>query len=282
MDLIYTKDVDKSLLYQGFTIRYSLLNQLLCKVGTLAKGESRPLSIILNGKIYSNIILINQNFDRNKYPDHVEMYQVRYGENSEFAKALRATFPELTEYIEMQRTINAQLNVKKVIKVPEEIRCSVAFFETITPNVWEAVPFFANDYVEVKKTLKEYVTSEVNYENMLLKDEDAHLIEEQHWVKVRKLDRKVCQNLKHLYEYRCQICGQLITAPYTNGDEKVIDAHHIIPFTQSCNNNFSNIMILCPNHHRIVHACHPEFKLKTKEFVYPNGYHEKLVLNKHL
>ena len=282
MDLIYAKDVDKSLLWQGFTVRYSLLAQLLEKVGQLAIGESRPLSIVLNGKIYSNIILINQNFNREKYPDHAEMYQVRYGENSEFAKAIRATFPKLTEYIEIQHQINVQQGVKRVIKVPEEMRCSVAFYETAMPNVWEAVPFFSNDYVEVKKTLRDYVTSEVDYERMLLKDEGAHLVKEQHWVKVRKLDRNVCLHLKQLYEYRCQVCGQLITAPYTNGDEKVIDAHHIIPFTESCNNNFSNVMILCPNHHRVVHACHPEFKLKTKEFVYPNGYHEKLVLNKHL
>ena len=282
MDLIYTKDVDKSFLWQGFTIRYSLLTQLISKFVALAIGESRPLSIVLNGRIYSNIVLKNLNFNREVYPGHVEMYQVRYGENSDFAKAIRAMFPKLTEYIENQRQINIQQGVKKVIKIPEEMRCSVAFYTTAMSDVWEAVPFFSNDYVEVRKTLREYVQSEVDYERMLLKDEDAHLVKEQHWVKIRKLDRNVCLNLKRLYEYRCQVCGQLITEPYTNGDEKVIDAHHIIPFTESCNNNFSNVMILCPNHHRIIHACHPKFKLNTKEFVYPNGYHEKLMLNKHL
>lgn len=47
-------------------------------------------------------------------------------------------------------------------------------------------------------------------------------------------------------------------------------------------NNFNNIMILCPNHHRIIHAYNPIFKLKNKEFLYPNGYKEGLLLNLHL
>ena len=282
MDLIYIKDVDKSFLNDGFTISYALLEQLLPKIGALEIGESRPITILFGGHFYSNILLKNLNFNRQKWPTHVEMYQVRYSKNNDFAKAMRATFPELNAYIEQQSQINARLGVRKLIKVPEELRCSVAFYETSTKDVWEAVPIYATDYVMVKKTLKETEITEANYENMLLKDEDAHLVAEQHWVKVRKLDRNVCQNLKRLYRYRCQLCGALITAPYTDGDEKVIDAHHIIPFTQSCNNNFSNIMILCPNHHRIVHACHPEFNLQKKEFVFPNGYHEKLCLNKHL
>lgn len=41
-------------------------------------------------------------------------------------------------------------------------------------------------------------------------------------------------------------------------------------------------MILCPNHHRIIHAYNPTFKLKNKEFLYPNGYKEGLLLNLHL
>ena len=286
MELIYVKDVDKSLLKEGFTIRYSLLNRLISKVGELEIGESRPISIILNGTIYSNIQLKNLNFNRTKYATHVEMYQVRYSPSSEFTKALRATFPELYAYIKNCQDIKDRLKMmgqkSENIKVPDDMRCSVAFYETDSANVWEAVPIFSNDYKEVKKTIHTISADETRYEQVLLNDEDACIVKEQHWVKVRKLDRNVCQNLKQLYGYRCQICGQLITAPYTDGDEKVIDAHHIVPFTESCNNNFSNIMILCPNHHRVVHACHPVFKVRTKEFVFPNGYHEKLKLNKHL
>lgn len=55
MELIYVKEVDKSLLYQGFTIRTALLNSFLGIFGKLDIGEMRQISILLNGKIYSGI-----------------------------------------------------------------------------------------------------------------------------------------------------------------------------------------------------------------------------------
>ena len=62
MELIYVKEVDKSLLYQGFTIRTALLNSFLGIFGKLDIGEMRQISILLNGKIYSGIKVVNQNF----------------------------------------------------------------------------------------------------------------------------------------------------------------------------------------------------------------------------
>ena len=41
MELIYVKEVDKSLLYQGFTIRTALLNSFLGIFGKLDIGEMR-------------------------------------------------------------------------------------------------------------------------------------------------------------------------------------------------------------------------------------------------
>jgi predicted HNH restriction endonuclease len=62
----------------------------------------------------------------------------------------------------------------------------------------------------------------------------------------------------------------------------LIHAHHIEPFSQSLNNNASNIMILCPNHHGIIHDQNPQFDRKRKVFQYPNGYAEGLKVNLHL
>ena len=44
----------------------------------------------------------------------------------------------------------------------------------------------------------------------------------------------------------------------------------------------NNIMILCPNHHRIVHDYKPDFKYQLKELWYPDGLWEPLKLNIHL
>ncbi len=43
MELIYVKEVDKSLLYQGFTIRTALLNSFLGIFGKLDIGEMRQI-----------------------------------------------------------------------------------------------------------------------------------------------------------------------------------------------------------------------------------------------
>lgn len=284
MELIYVKDVDKSLLYQGFTIKTALLDSFLGFFGKLAIGEVRQISILLNGNIYSGIRVINQNFDRNKYPDHPEMYQVRYDNMHGFLQALRSEFSGLYHYI------NEQMQIKKMmkergestpnIKIPKELKASLSFYTTDNPNIWEAVSITTNDFNEARKQISVLSMNESLFENMLLTDVDATIIEEPHFVKVRKLDRNVCLNLKKLYCYRCQICGQQISASY--GDKPVIDAHHIDYFTKSLNNNYSNVLIVCPNHHRIIHAYNPVFKVQNKEFVYPNGYKEGLVLNMHL
>lgn len=284
MELIYLKEVDKSLLYQGFTIRTALLDSFLDLFGKLDIGEMRQISILLNGKIYSGIKVINQNFDMIKYPDHPEMYQVRYDNIHGFLQALRCEFSDLYNFINEQMQIKKKMmkergEITPNIKIPQELKSSLSFYTTDNPNVWEAVSITSSDYIETKMQLSELAITEKNFEDMLLTDNNATIVQENHFIKVRKLDRNVCLNLKRLY-YRCQICGQLISAPY--GDKPVVDAHHIDFFTQSLNNNYNNVIILCPNHHRVVHTYQPLFKRQTKFFEYPNGYKEKVLLNFHL
>lgn len=284
MELIYVKEVDKSLLYQGFTVKAALLDSFLGLFGRLSVGEMRYISILLNGNIYSGIKVINQNFDRNKYPNHPEMYQVRYDNLHGFLQALRSEFSDLYNFIDEQMQVKKMMKERGEntpnIKIPHEMRSSLSFYTTDNPNVWEAVPITFYDYREAQKQLSELTITENVFENLLLTDDDATIVQETHLVKVRKLDRNVCLNLKKLYCYKCQICGQLISVPY--GDKPVVDAHHIDFFTQSLNNNYSNVMILCPNHHRIVHTYLPLFNRQAKVFEYPNGYKEKILLNLHL
>ena len=97
--------------------------------------------------------------------------------------------------------------------------------------------------------------------------------------KIRRLTTTILRDLKILYGYRCQVCGQYIGEKY---DSNLIHAHHIEYFTKSLNNNSNNIMILCPNHHGIIHDKNPIFNPQAKTFLYPNGYEEGLKLNLHL
>ena len=97
--------------------------------------------------------------------------------------------------------------------------------------------------------------------------------------KVRQLDRSIGDSLKLLYDYRCQMTGEKV------GDEHnalVVEAHHIIPFTESMNNDTSNIIILSPSYHRIIHKAKPVFDRPSLSFHFPNGLVERVKIDKHL
>jgi predicted restriction endonuclease len=82
-----------------------------------------------------------------------------------------------------------------------------------------------------------------------------------------------------LYDYRCQMTGEKVGESYS---AMVVEAHHIIPFIESLNNDTTNIIILSPSYHRIIHKVKPTFDRKQLAFCFPNGLVEKVKLNKHL
>lgn len=96
---------------------------------------------------------------------------------------------------------------------------------------------------------------------------------------VRVYDYRIQDGLKRLYNFRCQICGATSIVMY---GVDVSEAHHIEYFTKSMNNNPRNIIILCPDHHRIIHKGHAIFNYHTREFTYENAKVDKLMLNLHL
>ena len=53
-------------------------------------------------------------------------------------------------------------------------------------------------------------------------------------------------------------------------------------FVKSLNNDASNQIIVCPNHHSIIHDVDPMFDRGRLLYIYSNGFEEKLVLNQHL
>ena len=115
--------------------------------------------------------------------------------------------------------------------------------------------------------------------NFDVQDDTAGFRETEQIVKIRKLNKKIGDNLKRLYGYRCQICGRLIGEEY---GAHVAEAHHIGYFVKSLNNDASNQIIVCPNHHSIIHDVDPEFDRRRLLFRYSNGFEEKVVLNQHL
>lgn len=56
----------------------------------------------------------------------------------------------------------------------------------------------------------------------------------------------------------------------------------IISFTESMNNDTSNIIILLPSYHCIIHKVKPTSDRKHLKFCFPNGFVEKVKIDKHL
>lgn len=95
----------------------------------------------------------------------------------------------------------------------------------------------------------------------------------------RTYSKKKVNMLKCLYAYRCQICGQNV------GEEhgvNIAEAHHIKYFSKSVDNSSDNLLILCPNHHSLIHVLNPKFDYDELQYIYPDGKTDKIILDLHL
>ena len=96
---------------------------------------------------------------------------------------------------------------------------------------------------------------------------------------VRVYDRSIISGLKALYKGHCQLCGCL---PLPSFYCDISEAHHIEYFSKTQNNDASNIIIVCPNHHRIIHKLNPVFNDEKLEYISPDGMILKIKLNCHI
>lgn len=110
------------------------------------------------------------------------------------------------------------------------------------------------------------------------KDSNSAIFLRQSNRKTRSYNPRSIENLKKLYHYRCQIC-ECSTQEYA---VNIVEAHHILPLSESQNNDSDNIIILCPNHHRLIHRANPVFERQGNCFVFSNDLILPIKLNLHL
>lgn len=275
---ILKKSVDWSFLTDGFNIPLefqALMHDYYSEY--IKPGEKKVIRIFIGSECYE-AKLNNINFSRAKYPDHKDLLQVRYSKGSPIAQRLQEIFAESYQYLLLQRELNN--GSRRHISVPEEISEYISFSTTDMPGT-----FIMDCYpAEENRLLKEdlYSVSESEYESEVFEpifDGNAKIVEVNRIQRVRRLNRSIADSLKTLYDYRCQITGEKIGDKYNCN---VVEAHHIEYFTQSLNNDTSNIIIVNPIFHRIIHQTSPRFDNNRLAFVFPNGVIEKVTLNKHL
>lgn len=97
-------------------------------------------------------------------------------------------------------------------------------------------------------------------------------------VKLIKRCQKIVKLIKSKYESKCQIesCG--FTFVKTNG-ENYSEAHHLKPLSENGSQDESNVVILCPNHHRMFHFCTVKIfdVVGNKRDIEINGVKESIV-----
>ena len=154
-------------------------------------------------------------------------------------------------------------------------------FEELTDIVQSLVDNFSQD--ETEFSLCEEIPSnlsEEDYEHIInAADPNAHLAIKFGLHSHRVFRASIIHNLKKLYSGKCQICGKNPFAPL---DINICEAHHIDAFSKSKNNDASNIMIVCPNHHKMIHLLNLQFDPEKMAFVKDDSVVLSVLFDLHL
>lgn len=275
---VYKKEVDWSLLNEGLTL--PVQNQVVFGLNMgrfLCRGEAKVITLYLNGRSYK-AKLTNVNFAA-EHKRIKDTLQIRYTPNSEIANAMRTYFYRSYKYISEKRKLRVAGD-RSMIHLPEDCREYLAIYTTEYEDTYILETIVEEDIAALQNVVKNrqerVFEASFNYD---IVDEKAGIFETERIAKIRKLNRKIGDNLKLLYNYRCQICGSNIGDKY---DSHIAEAHHIDYFVSSLNNDSDNQLIVCPNHHSVIHDVNPVFARKQLFYTYPNGKREGLVLNLHL
>lgn len=274
---VYKKEIDWSTLMEGFTL--PLDNQVIFlrnMENFLQRGQSKIIHFFMNGKTYdAKIVNMNNSVEKRRK----DAYQIRYSRNGELSQALQQYFFKSMSYIKMIRESRDPKD-RSYIKMPDGLKEYLAIYTTEYEDTFLLEPIAQDDFQVMKKAIQgmreRTVENEIEYE---MEDKSSGIEKKLQIVKIRKLNRKIGENLKLLYGYRCQICGQVIGEKYGS---HIAEAHHIDYFVNSLNNDANNQMIVCSNHHSIIHDANPVFDRRRMVYRFDNGAEERIILNKHL
>ena len=238
------KEVDWSLLTEGLTLPIKeqvAFGQIMGRF--LEKGESKPIRLILGGKTY-NATIRNVKFQE-KWNHKSDILQIRYVKNGDLARALQVVFSKSYNYLNGVCQ-SREKGDRRIIRLPDDAKDFLAIYTTEFDDTYVLDPILSEDVIAVATYARDFseqhIENEMNFE---IDDPSAGIQVSEGVRKIRKLNKKIGDNLKQLYRYRCQICGQSIGEEY---GAHVCEAHHIDYFTKSLNNSATNQMIVCPKH----------------------------------
>lgn len=239
-------------------------------------SDSADVRVLFGGEEFC-VRINNIDFNRGKYNRTDEILQFKYDSNRPLLKKLQEVFSREYGYCIDAREARKKGDNSR-IDISKHFETSLIVYGTSEPDLFIWEPEFESLSKEVESEIKQMTEEEFEMATVRT-DPHATIKVKQKLVKIRQLDTSIGDSLKRVYGYRCQMTGEFVGKQY---GVCVVEAHHIRPFVQSLDNDTSNIMILSPNYHRIVHKSKARFNRKTLSFEFPNGLIETVKLNKHL
>lgn len=253
---ILTKVVDKSLLYEGISI--PVRDQKKLADFKLKFGDTLDIKILIDNKEYL-AELKNQKYNREKYPDHVPIVQIRYAHNSDLAKKLREIFTTTNSYV---RQHLAEGGKNKAV-IPDSRKEYLTVLLTDSRNTLKFEYFNREKqylqemeedlaYVYRVNTLKEEY--EAGGDNPVIAEEPdttdgtaKYYRDPEMGAAALKAAGYECEFCRQHYAFKNKVTGRPYLAP-----------HHIVPM--SAQNRFvysldvpANIVAVCSNCHSAIH-----------------------------
>ncbi len=194
-----------------------------------------------------------------------------------------ATIDELVEAYKLYY-YNTNIDKKIVRKVKTEFSDITQVQENVRKKIHQVESIEDKIYNIIK------VSNEVIMENMYAEefqklleslDSSGDIEIRQGLVKIRRYNKRIIDELKKEYSHVCQLCGHLDTTK-VDYDVSIVEGHHIEPFSLTKDNSPKNLIILCPNHHRLIHKLNAKWNNDKKCFELENGQYLPLEINHHL
>ena len=110
-------------------------------------------------------------------------------------------------------------------------------------------------------------------------DEKSGYIYKEGLLKIRKANQDIIKKIKSDYDGQCQLCGENVGEKF---GKNITEAHHIEYFSKTQNNDSSNIIVLCPNCHTLIHKCNPIYDKNNYAFIFDNDNIVKIKVVGHL
>lgn len=294
-DLIMLKQVDWSLLKSGWTIPVDLHDRVIAENEgvELRPGDKRSIVLLIGGQPFGALLTCVR---RPQGPPHI--LQVRYDRNHKLRQALDRAFWTSRTWLELERArLRSELgpDAKIFAEVPPPSAEFVEWRSTGIPFCYQVdlipcrikasdrvVPILAGlGESHVEAVLQE--DSEERFANWLRAMQSLAQAESTEIASCLQYGRRYVslarRLLGQLYGQTCQLCGW---ETHISTGDMVSITHHINPVTISMDNRVSNLILLCPTHHAMLHAADFAFERARLRFVSPGAGALEIAVNRHL